>query len=466
MPYMLNVSELKTIFSSAEFVNYSANVNINSVEHDTRRISAQSLYVAIKGESLDGHDFIIDAQNKGAVACICERKIEGVSLVQIIVKDSIKAYGVLARYWRNKLKCPVLALTGSNGKTTTKDLIYTIMSKKFKTVRTTGNFNNLIGVPYTILSFPLDAEFAVVEMGMNAKGEIASLSQIADPDAALITNIGRAHIGKLGSIDAIKDAKTEVFDYVLKKKGSFCINSGDERIKAWVATNKPKNIITYCCTNVDDEDCLCEVCVRVLSSTGSAQRFKASCTKTSEETTGEIRIAGIHNMHNVAAAIAVGVHFGVDLKTCVQALNDFIPPSMRSNVMEKDGVTYIVDCYNANPDSMLAAIRSLSASKEAIRKVAVLGDMADLDGMEKGLHKEVGKILAENGIDLNYVIGTFSGDYEQGFNSVKGPKGKLFVYGKEQMDVLRKELFSTLKKGDYVLIKASRLSKLEAVLNK
>jgi len=463
---MLNVFELKTLFNKAEFVNCSTDIKINSVEHDTRRISAQSLYVAIKGDNLDGHDFVIDAQNKGAVACLCEKRTAGASLVQIIVKDSVKAYGELARYWRNKLKCPVLGLTGSNGKTTTKDLIYTVMSKKFKTVRTMGNFNNPIGVPYTILSFPLEAEFAIVEMGMNAKGEVACLSKIADPDAALITNIGRAHIGRLGSIDAIKAAKMELFDYVLKKKGSFCINLSDKKINNWVTSNKPKNIITYCCTNSDNDECSCQVCVKAISSTGNSQKFKVFCSKTAEEVTGEIKITGIHNLHNVAAAIAVGVKFGLDVKTCVHALKDFVPPSMRSNIMEKDGVTYIVDCYNANPDSMLAAISSLSTTKEATRKVAVLGDMGELEGMEKELHKEVGRALAENKIDLVYVIGNFSENYKEGFESVNSSKGKIVVYAKEQMDLLKKELFSTLKKGDYVLIKASRSAKIEAVLNK
>ncbi len=461
---MLNVSELKQVFNKAEFINYSADVQINSVEHDTRRISKQSLYVAIKGESLDGHDFVIDAQNKGAVACICEKEIKGASLVQIVVKDSVKAYGTLARYWRDKLKCPVLGLTGSNGKTTTKDLVYTVMSKKFKTVRTTGNFNNPIGVPYTLLSFPLDAEFAVVEMGMNAKGEVDMLSHIADPDVALITNIGRAHIGRLGSIDAIKDAKTEVFNYVLKKNGSFCINLSDERIKSWVDSNKPKKVITYCCSSSDNDDCACQVCVKALSSTGNSQKFKVFCSKTTEEVEGEIKLIGIHNLHNVAAAIAVGVNFGIDVKTSVKALNDFIPPAMRSNIIEKDGVNYIVDCYNANPDSMLAAIATLAETKEATRKVAVVGDMGELDGMEKELHKEVGKSLAENKIDLVYVIGDYSENYKEGFNSVNGPKGKLFIYAKDQMDLLKKELFPALKKGDYVLVKASRSSKLEAVL--
>jgi len=466
MPYMLNVSELKKVFNKAEFVNYSTDTELCSVEHDTRRILPRSLYIAIKGDNFDGHDYVIEAQNKGAVACICERKIEGASLVQIIVEDSIQAYGELARYWRGKLKCPVLGLTGSNGKTTTKDLIYTVMSKRFKTVRTTGNFNNLIGVPYTILGFPLDAEFAVVEMGMNAKGEVASLSRIADPDVALITNIGRAHIGKLGSIDAIKAAKTELFDYVLQKDGSFCLDLGDERIKAWVDSNKPKNVITYCFTNSDNNECLCQICVKLISSTGASQKFKVFCSKTAEEVVGEIKITGAYNLQNVAASIAVGVNFGLSLKTCVQALNDFIPPAMRSNTIEKEGVTYIVDCYNANPDSMLAAIRSLSASREARRKIAVIGDMLELDGMEKELHKEVGKALAESSIDVVYVIGKFSLNYKEGFDHVVGAKGKLFVYAKDQMDLLKKDLSHSLKKGDHVLVKASRGAKLEAVLNK
>jgi UDP-N-acetylmuramoyl-tripeptide--D-alanyl-D-alanine ligase len=463
---MFNISELKAVFKKAEFVNCDLETQITSVEHDTRRIKPKSLYVAIKGDNLDGHDFVGEAKNKGAVACICEHKIEGVQLAQIIVKDSVKAYGELARYWRDKMTCPVLGLTGSNGKTTTKDLIYTILSKKFKTVRTIGNFNNLIGVPYTILGFPLDAECAVVEMGMNATGEIAALSNIADPSIALITNIGRAHIGKLGSIEAVISAKTELFDYVLKKSGSFCLNMDDERIKKWAEVNKPKKTITYCYANSDDVECSAQVCVKAISSTGKSQKFKVYCSKTAEEVAGELKVSGSHNLNNVVAAIAVGVFFGMNVKECVKALKDFVPPAMRSNVVKKEGVTYIVDCYNANPDSMIAAIRSLEMVKEASRKIAVVGDMLELDGMESELHKEVGLVLAESRFDLVYAIGKYSLNYREGFDSFKGDKGKLFTYPGDQMQRLRGDLFPSLKRGDYVLIKASRGSKLEVVLEK
>jgi UDP-N-acetylmuramoyl-tripeptide--D-alanyl-D-alanine ligase len=463
---MFNISELKAVFKKAEFINERPDIKITSVEHDTRRIKPKSLYIAIQGDNLDGHDFVVEAMNKGAVACICERKIDNAALTQIIVKDSVKAYGELARFWRDRMKCPVLGLTGSNGKTTTKDLIYTILSKKFKTARTQGNFNNLIGVPYTILGFPLNAECAIVEMGMNAMGEIAALSKIADPDVALITNIGRAHIGRLGSMDAVISAKTELFDYVLKKGGSFCLNVDDEKVNTWVDSNKPKKSITYCYANSDEKECSAQVCVKAISSTGKSQKFKVYCSKTGEEVAGNIKIIGSHNLNNVVAAIAVGVFFGMDVKSCVKALKDFVPPAMRSNVVKKEGVTYIVDCYNANPDSMIAAIRSMEMAKEASRKIAVVGDMLELDGMENELHKEVGLELAQNKFDLVFAIGKYSPNYIEGFESFKGDKGKLFAYSSDQMQKLRKDLFPSLKRGDYVLIKASRGSKLEAVFDK
>ncbi len=463
---MFTISELKTVLTNAEFVNEGLDVTISSVEHDTRRIKSKSLYVAIKGENLDGHDFVIDAMNKGAVACICERKVANATITQIIVKDSVKAYGELARYWRNRIKYPVLGLTGSNGKTTTKDLIYTILSKKFRTVRTLGNFNNLIGVPYTILGFPLDAECAVVEMGMNAPGEIASLSKIADPDIALITNIGRAHIGRLGSIEAVVSAKTELFDYMLKKNGAFCLNMDDERINNWADVNRPQKVISYCYTDDDAKECSSHICVKALSSSGRSQEFRVYCSKTGEEISGEIKIAGSHNLNNVSAAIAAAVFLGMDVKSCVKALKDFVPPAMRSNIVKKDGITYIVDCYNANPDSMIAAIRSLEMVKEASRRVAVVGDMLELDGMEKELHKEVGLALAENKFDLVYAIGNYAINYREGFESFSGNKGRLFTYSSEEMQKLRSELFSSLRNGDYVLVKASRGSKLELVFDK
>jgi len=464
---MFNISELKAVFKKAEFINDSANVTIDSVDHDTRRLSKNSLYVAIKGENLDGHSFVIDAEKKGAVTCLCEHKIEGASLTQIIVKDSVKAYGELARYWRDKFKCPVIGLTGSNGKTTTKDLIYTVLSKKFKTVRTEGNFNNLVGVPYTVLSFPLDAEYAVVEMGMNAKGEIANLSGIADPDIALITNIERAHVGRLGSLEAVMNAKLELFDHALKKNAAFCLNVGDAKIRTWVELKRPRKFITYCCVNKDSDDCsAAHVCLKALSSTGTSQKFKVYCSRTAEEVDGEIKITGLYNLSNVAAAIAIGVYLGMDVKACVNALKDFIPPAMRSNVVKKDNVTYVIDCYNANPDSMIAAIKSLEMVKEASRKIAVVGDMYELDGMEKELHSEVGKALAESNFDIIYAIGKYAESYKAGFDAFKGKKGKFFAYSNDQLEMLKKELSDSVKEGDHVLIKASRASKLEAVLNK
>ena len=464
---MFNVSDLyknvflpKTIFLNAE------DVLITSVEHDTRRIKKGALYVAIKGDNLDGHAFVKDAEQKGAVACIVDHKIDGVNIAQIIVPDTIHAYGELARFWRKKIKYPIVGLTGSNGKTTTKDILFTILSYKNRVFRTQGNFNNLIGAPYTVLGFPLIGDFGIVEMGMNASGEIYRIAEIADPDVGLITNIGRAHIGKLGSMEAVASAKLELFDYMMNDERSFFIvNLSDKRISEWVTDKKIKAKTTFCCSLSNNAQSEKDADIRVeqVSESADQQVFKL-ITKAGVTVTGKIKLSGSHNLCNVAAGVATAYHFGIKPDECVKALENFIAPSMRSNMIEKEGIKYLVDCYNANPDSMVAAIEAGKQIKDAKRHIAIVGDMLELDDFSPVLHEEIGMFLGDKKYDQVFAIGRYADDYKKGFLK-SSSANKISTYDAKDIDVLKKDIRSFIKKGDLVLLKASRGMRLETILD-
>lgn len=435
-------------------------VLISNVEHDTRRITKGALYIAIKGENHDGHDFVHDAVQKGAVACLVNKKIDNIGVPQIITEDTVHTYGEIARYWRKKIKYPIIALTGSNGKTTTKDIMYTILSHKHKVFKTQGNFNNLIGVPYTILAFPKEADYGIVEMGMNATGEIARLSQIADPDFALITNIGRAHIGKLGSMAAVFSAKMELFDYMLKKnKAFFIVNVSDPLIAEWISKNKIRSKTTYSCPFSDGAD----INVEQISDDFGQQGFKVT-SKDGRVFTGHINLSGIHNLYNVTAGVATAFALGIDVGESIQALRSFVAPSMRSNIMFDNGVKYLVDCYNANPDSMTMAINSGIKVDGVKRHIAVVGDMFELDDFSAKLHQEIGSLLAQKKYDHVFAIGKYAEDYKKGFLKYSS-SDVISIYEPEDVLVLKKDLKAFVKSGDFVLLKASRGMKLETILN-
>jgi len=464
---MFNISDLyKNVFGSqAKFLN-SEDVIITSVEHDTRRIKKGALYVAIKGENLDGHSFVTDAEQKGAVACLVDHKIEGLKIAQIIVPDTVYAYGELAKFWRRKIKYPIIGLTGSNGKTTTKDILFTILSYKNKVFRTQGNFNNLIGAPYTVLSFPLDGDFGIVEMGMNATGEISRIAEIAAPNVGLITNIGRAHIGKLGSIEAILYAKMELFDYMLKEKSSFfVVNLSDKKISKWVSDKGIKNKMTFCSPSSEDVSSLKEADIRIeqVSEASDQQVFKI-ILKSGEIKTGKIKLSGVHNLSNVAAGVATACHLGIKLDDCIKALETFIPPAMRSNMIVKDGVKYLIDCYNANPDSMIAAIETGEEVSDVKRHIAIVGDMLELDSFSSALHEEIGVFLGRKKYDYVFAIGLYADDYRKGFLKTSSAD-RISIYDAKNIDVLKKDIRSFIKKGDFVLIKASRGMRLETILD-
>jgi UDP-N-acetylmuramoyl-tripeptide--D-alanyl-D-alanine ligase len=483
---MFTINEIadKAFKNECKLLNLKNDITITSVDHDSRRIKEGALYVAIKGDNHDGHEFILDAARAGAVACIVEDAHPKLDIPQIVVKDSIYFYGELANYWRKKIKSPFIAITGSNGKTTVKEMLVKMLSVNKIVGATKGNFNNLIGLPYTILGFPLDIELAVLEMGMNATGEIYRLSQIAEPDVGIITNIGKAHIGELGSIEAIFNAKLELFDHIMEQKkedGIFIVNISDAMMKNWKSKDNIKHRITFSCNRnipadvkllIDDKE----------ASTNTNSSY-ALLIDNIETIKSQTNLKGDYNLCNICCAVALGLAMGIKAKDAVESFKNIQLPEMRSNLINKNGIEYFVDCYNANPESMFASLQAVKnirtkqiknkiKSTENIasqtRLVAVVGDMLELGDFANGLHYDVGKELAVNGYEHVFAMGYYAKDYINGFLK-NDPSGvfndNVMSYSSDEYDKLKKDLKSFLKPGDFVLVKASRGVRLEQVLD-
>ena len=368
---------------------------------DSRQIKKDDIYLGIKGENFNGSIFFEECFEKGAKGAILQEiEITNEKLEKykdkfvIIVEDTIKAMQKIAEYKRNLYKIPVIAITGSVGKTSTKDMVASVIKNKFNTLKTEGNFNNHIGVPLTI--FRLKNEDAmVIEMGMNHKGEITTLSNIAKPSVAVITNVGTAHIGILGSRENILKAKLEIIEG-LQDGGYIVINNDNDLLHKWYLENKEKyNIITYGIEN--ESDYMAENIVSKQNS--STYTLKGTNQKI------EVPIGGNHFVQNSLCAIAVGSIFKMPLENIAKGIVEFKLTKKRMDieVLEND-ITVINDYYNANYDSMKSALEYLGNLREC-RKIAVLGDMLELGNFSKELHKKVGKEVIKNKIDILITVG-------------------------------------------------------------
>lgn len=435
---------------NAKFLDWKDDFSFSGFEHDTRKDLKNKFYVAIKGENFDGNDFILEAKKKGASAVISNKNIN-IGIPHIVVKDSIEAYGVLAKNYLKELKYEkIIAITGSNGKTTTKEIIDFVLSKKFKVVKNPGNFNNLIGVPYSILNFPKSFDYGILELGMSSFGEIKALSEIVNPDLGLITNIGRAHIGFLKTKENILKAKMELFDYLEENnKEAIFVNNLDSLIKKEVDKLKIKKNI------FGDSNFFIE------KKNEAFDHQKYTLNYNNKKYSGRTSLLGDYNLNNILASLSVLNYLGIDIEESISLISDFIPSSMRSVFKKIDGVNYFIDCYNANPDSVIEALKV--ASTFSSRKIAVLGDMLELGDKSKSLHLEVGKKVAEL-YEYIFALGDFSKDYVDGFISAGGVLQKAFIFKKNEIAILKEKLKKMIIEDDFIFIKASRGIKIERVL--
>ena len=428
------------------------NFKIENITTDTREVGANSLFIPLRGERFDGHDFILQAFEKGAACSLSEKEVSTEKPV-ILVENSLKALRDLAAYYLSLFNIKVVAITGSVGKTTTKDMVASVLEEKYKVLKTQGNFNNEIGLPKTVFNITDEHEVAVLEMGMNNFGEIHNLSEIAKPDIAVITNVGVAHIENLGSREGVLKAKCEIFDF-MKENGVAVLNRDNDLLRTIDGKYRFK-ILWFGNGHVGDF---------YASNIVSKGLDGISCTIycPNGEFDAEISVPGEHMVYNALTAAAVGYELGLDTFRIKRGIENFIPTARRMAISTTEyGITIINDAYNANPVSMNAAIDVLA--KSTGRKVAVLGEMLELGKYSSEFHKEVGDYAAQKGIDLVICIGeTFAKATYMGASVM----GADTLYFKTQEEMFDKGLKGIFKKGDTVLVKASMRMHLEKTVEK
>ncbi|MCR5150059.1 MAG: UDP-N-acetylmuramoyl-tripeptide--D-alanyl-D-alanine ligase [Clostridiales bacterium] len=425
--------------------------SFDKISTDTRDISPGCMFIAVKGERFDGNDFAADAVASGAACALVERDC-GLGLRQIIVPDTRKAMLQLAGFIRNQFDIPVIGVTGSVGKTSTKEMIALVMSSKFKTLKNTGNLNNEIGVPKTVFEITGDTQAAVIEMGMNHFGEISALTRAIKPTTAVISNVGVSHIENLGSREGILKAKLEITEG-MPDGAPLIINADNDMLKTVRDDNH--RIVTY---GIEGEKCMFRA-VNVVCGFDSVS-FDLYIDG---ENCGEISVpsGGKHTVYNALAATAAGVVNGIKPQECAKALKGFINTGMRQKIARLNGITFIEDCYNASPDSQKAAMQVLGKTGSG-RKIAVIGDMLELGDYSETAHKNVGLYAAENGVDILFSFGRDSEKAGENAKNLGVKTTKHFTDKNELAD----ELFSIIKPGDAVLFKASRGMKLEEVISR
>lgn len=431
---------------------YPSDITVDNISTDTRTIKKGSVFVAIKGDRTDGHEYGKKAMELGAEAVIAERVIEGTKC--IIVDSTRKALLDLSSYYRSKFDIPLVGITGSVGKTSTKDMIALVLSEKFNTLKTEVNHNNEIGVPWTLFRLKSEHTAAVVEMGMNNSGEISRLSLCAKPTMAVITNIGDSHIGNLGSRENILKAKMEILDGT--DYDAPLILNRDDKYLYNVEVHGGRKVIYY---SVKKKDC--EVYATDIISENDSIKFYINYPE--GKVSAEINCLGEHNVKNALAAFCVGRELGIEPEKIVAGISKFKPDGLRQNVRTVNGMTFIVDCYNASPDSMKSAIDMLIQVKSDGKRYCVFADMLELGEMSKKLHKSVGEYVANAGCDMLLCYGEMSANYidgaiKKGFDS---ECCKHFDSHQQLIEYLKKNL----KEMDAVLFKGSRGMKLEEVVN-
>ena len=403
---------------------------------DTRSINNNCLFFALKGANFNGNTFANNALKKGAYKVIIDEK-EFLNDHSILVHNVLETLQELATFHRNYLKIPIIALTGSNGKTTTKELIYAVLSKKYKTVATKGNLNNHIGVPLTLLAMNSNTEIGIVEMGANHHKEIELLCEIAKPNYGYITNFGKAHLEGFGSIEGVIEAKTEMYRYLKNNKNTVFINFNDKKQR-----NHSEDINRY---TFGDENQNCTI--KLVDASNEV-------LLSYQNTTIQSHLIGHYNYTNIAASIAIGEFFNVTAQNIKAAIEHFIPANNRSQLIEKGTNSIILDAYNANPSSMMAALENFIQS-QGNQKTVFLGDMFELGPDAEKEHQNIVSYLENNYKGTCYLVG-------ENFNKTTVSFSNIYKF--KTFEELKKSLVKTMITNQYVLIKGSRGMALERVL--
>ena len=437
----------------------------SGVSADSRSIKPGELFIALTGENFDGHGFVEKAIEKGACGAIVSGQWSVAGGQQklltgfiIEVDDTLKALGDIAMLWREKHQILVVAITGSNGKTTTKEMAALILSQKFRVLKTEGNLNNLIGLPLTVLNIDDSHDVAVLELGMNSFGEIARLSEICKPDIALITNVGSGHLEGLGSIEGVAKAKGEILEG-LKAGGTFVFNADDSYIRE-IAKGWKGNLVSFGIDSpgADVKTLLTDYSCCYGSGVAISMHLKEKTLS------AKLMGLGLHNVYNATAAAAVGVAMGIGLEEIRKGLEEWRPFRGRFELHRLDcGVNLIDDTYNANPNSVAMALKTLADVKGAGRGIAVLGDMLELGAYAEEAHYEIGKKAASTGVDCLFLMGPHSSIHTyRGARDGGMDEGQIVICS-DYKDVSG-HLNPILTGGDWVLVKGSRGMAMEKVV--
>ena len=419
-----------------------------SICTDTRKITQGCLFIALVGERFDGHDFVKAALESGAVAAVCSKPVE-VDGEVLLVENTGKALLDIAAYYRSLFSIPFVGITGSVGKTTTKEMVYAVLSEKYNTLKNEGNLNNEIGLPSTVFRLDSDYEAAILEMGMSAFGEISRLAHVAQPNAGIITKIGVSHIEHLGSREGILKAKLEILDG-LKPGAPLIVNGDDDLLSAVLLDDR--RVITF---GVENENC--DYRAVDIEQSGYSTNFTVLFDDKKQAVT--IPTVGTHNVYNALSAFAVGLYLGVSPESAANGLSKYVTSGMRQNVKEFNGITVVEDCYNASPDSVRAAVEVL-CGMHANKKCFVFGDMLELGDFSEKAHREVGALVASRQIDCFFTYGAMAAVSAQ----TAVAQGAKCVRAFDDKVALADELKKYLSSGDAVLFKASRGMKLEEAI--
>jgi UDP-N-acetylmuramoyl-tripeptide--D-alanyl-D-alanine ligase len=399
------------------------------------------MFFGIKGPNFNGSEFAAEALEKGAAYAIVDDSVKSDNKRFIRAKDTLIMLQKLAQYHRNNINAKIFAITGSNGKTTTKELCSTVLNRKYRVVSTTGNLNNHIGVPLTLLSFTNKTEIGIVEMGANHPGEIAALCKIAMPDYGLITNIGMAHLEGFGSIEGVRKAKGELFEFLMKNHKTIFVNENDPYVRLLVS-NQYSNCVRY--HN--------EFCKGTLISSNPFLYLKVQLAN--DEFILKTRLVGRYNIENILAAVAVGSHFGVSNENIRLAIEEYQPVNYRSQFIETGRNRIIMDAYNANPSSMIPAIENF-LDMEGENKVLIIGQMLELGDVSSGEHQRIIDYLSARKCEKVFFIGD---------SFIEASKGQHFKCYRT-VDELMNEIDPAAFRSNLIFIKGSRGNKLEKLLS-
>lgn len=440
----------------------TAEALFTGVSTDSRQISQGSLFIPLIGQRFDGHDFIAAAVKQGASGFLIQKGYENkirekfADATAIRVDDTLNALGDIAHFWRKKFRVAVVAITGSSGKTTTKEMFAGISGLKKKIIKAQGNYNNLVGLPMTVLQINAQHELVILEMGANIRGEIGRLTDIAEPDIGLITNIGPAHLEGFESIETVREEKLDLFRR-MPDAGVAIINLDDEKLLVTDKDWRGKRVTFGFRKNAD----VSAEGIEMKGMEGVVFTIKMDSFR--QEIT--LPIAGNHNVYNALAAAASSWALGIDFHTICQGLTAFQPISGRMEIHRlKNGAFIINDTYNANPASFGEALKTLRDLKGNHNSTVIMGDMLELGDQAEVMHEGIGSLMADTGVHTIYLRGRLSPATAAGALKRNMPKGRIIFF--ETPDEIIDRLASHMKRGDWILVKGSRQTRMEQAVEK